>query len=346
MNITMPNNSVIANGQSTGTLPMMRNAYTGFQMLVRAIPHMVTEKWGQTFVMPANETKVAKFRRFEALDPALTALTEGVTPASVELTVTDLSVPLIQYGSVLTLTDVLLDTNDYSVLTNATAVVGEQAAETIELIRLGVLLGGTNVEYANGTALADVNTPLSLQLQRRIVRKLKAQKARQHTEFVSSTPSFNTENVAPSFVGICHTDCEADIRDMPGFQDVKDYGSTRGLENEIGAVEGVRYFYTTLMEPQVNAGGAASGGGGTLPPVMSDNGVKANVYPILYIAKDAYGIIPFKGMTAVTPSVVPAAPSSSDPLGQRSHIGWKTMQAAVILNQAWMVRAMVAVSKM
>ena len=30
--------------------------------------------------------------------------------------------------------------------------------------------------------------------------------------------------------------------------------------------------------------------------------------------------------------------SDSDPLAQRGHVGWKTMQTAVILNDAWMIR--------
>ena len=68
------------------------------------------------------------------------------------------------------------------------------------------------------------------------------------------------------------------------------------------------------------------------------------MYPILFIAKDAYGIVPFKNTSAVTPVIVNPAPSASDPLGQRGHVAWKSMQTAVILNQAWMVRAEVAVS--
>jgi len=47
-------------------------------------------------------------------------------------------------------------------------------------------------------------------------------------------------------------------------------------------------------------------------------------------------------MHAVTPMVVNPKPSDSDPLGQRGHAAWKSMQTAVILNDAWMVRAEVA----
>ena len=336
--------TVIDNGQSTGgNLSTMLNAHAIFQFLTRALPYLVFEKFGQAYPLPEKSTKVAKFRRYEALDATPAKLTEGVTPDSQALTTTDISATLDQYGSLVTLTDVLLDTNDSRVLENAAAVVGEQAAEMIERMRMGVLLGGSNVEYANGTQRDAVNTPITLDLQRRIVRKLKNQKARYINSIIRSTPSFNTENVAPGFVAVCHPDCESDIRDMSHFQDVKDYGSVPAMENEIGAVECVRYLFTTLMEPWKDAGGAKEGADGK--EVLSTTGTSADVYPVLFIAKDAYGLIPFKGTSAVTPIIVNPAPSASDPLGQRGHVGWKAMQTALILNQAWMVRAEVAVTK-
>jgi N4-gp56 family major capsid protein len=42
--------------------------------------------------------------------------------------------------------------------------------------------------------------------------------------------------------------------------------------------------------------------------------------------------------------VVNPKPSDSDPLAQRGHVAWKSMQKAVILNDAWMVRVEVAVT--
>lgn len=335
--------TVIANGSTTGTLATMLNAHAILQFLVRALPYLVFEKFGQTYVLPSNSTKIAKFRRYEALDATPATLTEGVTPASKSLTTTDISATLEQYGDLVTLTDQLIETDDSQVLKNAAEVVGEQAAEMIERVRKGVLMGGTNVEYANGTARSDVNTPITLDLQRRIVRKLKNQRARPITAIVRSTPSFNTENVTPGFVAICHPDCESDIRDMTHFQDAKDYGSVSTWENEIGAVEQVRYLYTTLMESFPDAGGTAKPSGGT--EVLSTGGTNADVYPILFIAKDSYGLVPFKNASAVTPYILNPTSSPSDPLAQRGHVAWKTMQTAVILNQAWLVRAEVAVSK-
>ena len=327
---------------SQGTLSTMANVYVVAKMLIRALPYLVFEKFGQAYPLPTKSTKTAKFRRFESLDATPTELTEGVTPTAQTFTVTDIEATVHQYGNLVTMTDVLLDTNDSPVMEQVTQIVGEQAAETVENMRIGVLLGGTNVEYSNGTSRAEVNTPISLPLQRRITRKLKNQKARMITDSIKSTPRFYTESVAPCFVAVCHPDCEADIRSMPHFIDVKDYGNAGPWENEIGAVEGVRYLFTTLMKSWPDAGGNKTNAAGDT--MVSTTGIKADVYPILFLAKDAYGLVPLKGAESLTPVIINPSHTESDPLAQRAHVAWKTMQTCVILNQAWMVRAEVAVT--
>lgn len=327
---------------SQGALPTMANVYVVAKMLIRALPYLVFEKFGQAYPLPTKSTKTAKFRRFESLAATPTELTEGVTPTAQTFTVTDIEATVHQYGNLVTMTDVLLDTNDSPVMEQVTQIVGEQAAETVENMRIGVLLGGTNVEYANGTSRSTVNTPISLPLQRRITRKLKNQKARMITDSIKSTPRFYTESVAPCFVAVCHPDCEADIRSMPHFIDVKDYGNAGPWENEIGAVEGVRYLFTTLMKSWPDAGGNKTNAAGDT--MVSTGGTKADVYPILFLAKDAYGLVPLKGAESLTPVIINPSHTESDPLAQRAHVAWKTMQTCVILNQAWMVRAEVAVT--
>lgn len=325
---------------TAGTLSTMANVYVVAKMLIRALPYLVFEKFGQAYPLPTKSTKTAKFRRFESLDATPKNLIEGVTPAAQAFSVTDIEATVQQYGNLVTLTDVLLDTNDSPVMEQVTQIVGEQAAETVENMRIGVLTGGTNVEFANGTTRGEVNMPISLPLQRRITRKLKNQKARFLTDSIKSTPRFYTESISPCFVAVCHPDCEADIRSMPHFQDVKDYGNTSPWENEIGAVEGVRYLFTTLMKCWPDAGGAKMNLVGDT--MVSTHGDKADVYPILFLAKDAYGLVPLKGAESLTPVIINPSHTESDPLAQRAHVAWKTMQTCVILNQAWMVRAEVA----
>jgi len=304
-------------------------------MLTRGIPILMLEKFGEVYVMPNKATKVAKFRRYNALALATTPLVEGVTPAGKKLTVTDVTATLEQYGDYVPFSDVIGDTHEDPYLQQATEVLGEQAAQTVETIRYNIIKGGTSVNYANGSARTDVNTPISLTLQRVCTRALKRQNADYHTMVVGSTPNFSTEPIEAAFVGLCHTDVENDIRNMPGFIPTKSYGTTKPFANEIGSVEDVRYIRSTLFVPFADAG-AAKGA------MISTTGTSADVYPVLYLARRAYGIVPLKGKDSLSIMVVNPKPAAGDPLGQRGTAGWKTMQTAVILNDLFMVRGEVA----
>lgn len=313
-------------------------AYAEKELLKRGLPYLVLEKFGQAKPLPEHNSKVIKFRRYSALSNTPVALTEGVTPTSQTLAAVDITATLSQYGGLTTITDVVLDTHEDPVLNEAIALLGEQAAQMIEKMRHGVLKAGTNVLYANGATRAAVNTALTLALQRRAVRALKRQNARFITSIVRSTPSYGTEAVAPGFVALVHPDLAGDVRSLAGFVPAEKYGSISPWENELGKCEEVRYVESTIFEPWANAGGAK----GTM---LSTGGTNADVYPILYLARDAYGIVALKGMFAVTPMVVNPKPSDSDPLAQRGHVSWKAMQTAVILNDAWMLRAEVAATE-
>lgn len=317
-------------------------AFAAKEFLERAIPYLVIEKFGQAKPLPANSSKTMVFRKYNALSAAVNILVEGVTPTGKQLTSTDVPVTLEQMGDRLVITDVVMDTHEDPILREAQTVLGEQAAQMIEIARFGVIKAGTNIYYANGTGRTDVNSPITLGLQRKVTRYLKRQMAKKITTVVKSTPSYGTQSVAPSFVALCHSDCEADIRNMPGFVPVENYGGGMApYESEIGKVEDVRYVYSTIFEPWADGGGAYAGSGTAM---LTTTGTSADVYPILFLGKDAYGIVPLKGANAITPMVVNPKPSDSDPLAQRGHVGWKTMQKAVILQDAWMVRVEVAVT--
>lgn len=263
------------------------------------------------------------------------ALTEGVTPTGQTLAVTDVTATLSQYGDKTTITDVVLDTLEDPVLNEAVDLLGEQAAQMIEKMRFGVLKAGTNFQFANGTARNQVNTTLTLAGQQRAVRTLKRQNTRHITTIVSSTARYETSNVAPGFVGLIHPDLESDVRAMTGFVPAERYGTMTPWENELGKVNDVRYLTSTIFEPWVDAGGAKGA-------MLSTSGTSADVYPVLFLGRDAYGCVALKGKYAVMPMIVNPKPSDSDPLAQRGHASWKTMQTCVILNDLFMVRAEVA----
>lgn len=315
-------------------------AHASKELLKRGIPYMVLEKFGQSKPLPEASSTTIKFRRYTALTAVPTALIEGVTPTAQTLDSDDVTVTLSQYGGLVRISDVILDTHEDDVLNESIALLGEQAAQQIENMRFGKLIAGSNFGFSNGAVRSAVNTPLTVGVQRRAIRALKRQNARPITSIVRSTPSFGTENVAPAFVGLVHPDLEGDLRNQTNFVPAEKYGTITPWENEIGKLEDVRYLSSTIFAAftaDADKGGAV---GLMLPNATTP--ANAAVYPVLYLGRDAYGITALKGQYAVTPMVVNPKPSDSDPLAQRGSVGWKAMQSAVILNDAWMYRLEVA----
>lgn len=325
----------------------------------RGMPYLILEKFGQAKPIPANSSKTIKFRRYfldttldemstlynpkdyfsdddtNMFNPAYKTLTEGVTPTASALEHVDLEATLIQYGDLVTITDQIIDHHEDNVLKEAVDILGEQAAIILEKVRYNVLKAGTNVVYATSTTRVAENTKFTAAVQRKVTRTLKRQLAKPITSVVKSTPAYGTEPIAPSFVAICHPDLEYDIRNCTGFVPTEKYGTMSPWEGEIGKISDCRYILSTIIAPFIG-GGAASG------TTVIETSSAADVYPILYFARDAYGLVPFKGKNSVSPVVVNPTPSDSDPLAQRGHVGWKCMSTCIILNDAWMCRAEVA----
>ena len=306
-------------------------AYAVAELLRRGLPYLCLEKFGNSKPLPANNSTSMKFRRYNSLPVATTALTEGVTPASKKLNATDVTCTLSQYGDIVEITDVIADTHEDPVFQEAQAIVGEQAAKTVEIIRYNILKACSNVFYANSVAgRTSILTVITHTDQRRVVRALERQEASKISKIIRSTPNFNSENILPAYMAVCHVDLTSDIRGMTGFVGVQDYGALTPFETEIGSVEDCRYLKSTIFTAYADGGGSTSG-------KISTTGTKGDVYPVLYFGKDAYGIVALKGKYAITPMVInPSTPSKSDPLGQRGFVSWKTMQTAVILNDSWM----------
>jgi len=315
------------------------NVYAERQMLKHAKPVMVLEKLGLTKPMPKNKTDTIKFRRPRVFTAATTPLVEGVTPTETQFSYEDVSATLRQYGQVVIVTDKIEDLHEDPVLNDASVQAGENIGRTIEALNYGIVRAGTSVYYANGTQRTDVNTPITLGKQRAVLRSLKALKAQKITRSLSPSSDYGTRAVEAAYVAVAHTDVESDIRNLPGFKTVAEYGTRSPISDyEIGSVEDVRYVLSPDLNPFLNAGGTP----GTM---VSTGGTNADVYPIIYFGQDSWGMVALRGQGAVSPTIIPVGQKTKDdPLGQRGYVGWKTWHAALILNQAWMSRLEVAVS--
>lgn len=326
-----------------GDINQRTAVYAAIEMLKHAEPVIVLNRFGQSKPLPSNTAKTVKFRRPLIYNALTVPLQEGITPTTQKFGYEDVQATVKQYGGLFGLTDVIQDTSEDPVMKDMMAASGEQAGRTVEAVTWGVIRAGTSVYYANGAARNQVNTPISLSKQRAVIRFLKAQKAMKLTGILDASPKFATRAIEASFIAIAHTNVESDIRGLPGFVKCAEYGQRSVLcPEEIGAVEDVRYVLSPDLDPFADAGGAFAGSGTNM---VTTTGVNADIYPVIFVGKESYGVVPLKGRQSVMPSVInPNRPSAADPLGQRGYVGWKVWHAALILNDSWMARLEVAVT--
>lgn len=311
-------------------------AWAAKEMLAHAEPIEVLSKFGLAKPVPKNTAEQVKFRRPVPFDAATTALTEGSAPTAQAMSYADVSATLNQYGAVIEITDKVADMAEDPVLKDASMLAGEQAAETIETLTWNVIKAGTTVRYQNAVAnRAAVVNKITTADQRAITRTLKSNKARKITSMVGASPNYSTEPVDAAFIAFAHTDLESDIRDMTGFVPVEKYGQMKALPYEVGKVEDVRYICSpTLAVLEADVGGSAA-----TNSMHSTTGTSCDVYGVIYVAKESYGLITLKGSNAISPMVRnPGQIDSNDPLGQKGSVGWKTYFVAKVLNESWMAR--------
>ena len=325
-------------------------------MLEHAQPITVLGDFGTQREMPQNSTDTLVFRRTLPFGASATGTTiegsqryvgtpnvnatdfvlaEGVTPNANTITFQDVSVQLQQYGLLFKYSSKVEQLYEDDIPGEMVKLTGETMAEVMEQVRYGVLKAGSTVIYANGSSRAAINTPISLNALRKAARTLESNRARRVSSRVAPGPNFGTRAVQPAFIVFVHTDGVSDIRNLPGFTRVEEYGSFKPIhDREIGACEDFRFITSPLLKPFAASGASVSGTG-----MLSVGGSNVDVYPFLIIGEDAWGQVALKGMSAIKPVVLKASQTNhANPLGQFGYVGASTWFAAVRLNDAWMAR--------
>ena len=151
-------------------------------------------------------------------------------------------------------TDKIEDLHEDPVLNDTSMQAGENIGRTIEALNYGVIRAGTSVYYANGVQRTDVNTPITLSKQRAVLRSLKALKAQKITRSLSPSSDYGTRAVEAAYVAVAHTDVESDLRNMPGFKTVAEYGTRSSTVVLIG-----RDHRVVFVERSFGPNGVAAG---------------------------------------------------------------------------------------
>jgi N4-gp56 family major capsid protein len=322
---------------TTTSIGFRTNGYAVAKLLKRAQAAMILERFGQVDPQGQNKSLTRRFRRLEALPLAIAPIAEGVAPAGQTLIVTDIICNLDQFADMVPFTDVIHDTIEDDTLADVSKLVSQQAAETKETVRFNTLKAGTNVFYGGtGTTRATVNGTITRALFRKVFRAQRRNRAQFISEIVSATAKVGTQPVSAAFFVVSHTDMDADLQDVTGFKRVEHYAdSGKALPNEVGSAENFRCITNDLFGPWLAAG--ASGSTYLTNGTAGTTG-NADVYPMLAIGENSYGIVPMQGKNAIKIYVVNPEASAADPVAQKGSVGWKMYDGCVILNDLWLAR--------
>lgn len=341
--------------QNYGTVASRNLIRAAQGMLEHAQPITVLGDFGTQREMPQNSTDTLVFRRtlpFGASTtgttienssryvgtPDITAsnfvLAEGVTPNANTISFQDVSVQLQQYGVLFKYSSKVEQLYEDDIPGEMVKLTGETLAEVMEMVRYGVLKAGSTVIYANGSSRSAINTAISLNAIRKAARTLESNRSRRVTSRLAPGVNFGTRAVQPAYVVFCHTDAVSDIRNLPGFTRVEEYGSFKPIhDREVGACEDFRFISSPLLKSFLGAGSA------TLNGMLSVGAAAVDVYPFIIIGEDAWGQVALKGMSAIKPVVLKASQTNhANPLGQFGYVGASTWFATVRLNDAFMAR--------
>lgn len=286
-------------------------------LLERLLPELVLSKYAEKGTsIPKNAGDTCSFRRFNSLAVSTTALTEGVTPDSINANVTKVSATVKQYGAFIQTTDLLQLTGLDPVITEFSELLGEQAGLSIETITRDMLLAGTNVMYANSRTTRNAVTSTDkitaldiLKIRREFVRR--------------KVKKIALPNGKKGYLAFVHTDVATDLMQTQEWKDQNTYVDTKNREEGIvGQMYGV-YFMEHDTAKKFAGEGSAS----------------CDVYGTIVIGAGAFGMPDIEN--GVKPKIIVKQNGSSgtaDPLDQRATVAWKSLFTVVRLNEDCIMR--------
>lgn len=285
-------------------------------MLDRLLPDLHYMKYGEKKTIPKRSGATAQWRRLNSLAVVTTALTEGVTPDGVNLSVTAVTATVKDHGAYTKISGFLDMVGIDPMVTETSQLMGENAAESMDSIVKDIVTAGTNVVYAGGKlsratiTATDIITASDILKIRTIMKRNKVREIK-------------LPDGTMGYLMFIHPDVAADMMRTQEWKDQNTYVSTENRKAGIvGKLYGI-YFLESVNNTILDDAGAAS----------------AEVYLNICIGKGAYGVPDVDG--SGSPDVLVKAAGSAgtaDPLDQFNTVGWKSTFATVRLQELAIIR--------
>jgi len=357
---------------TSGNLTYRNQVDTQHEILKTHLPTMHTHLFGGANSHAKHDGVTIRVRRYLPIELDLTPLVEGETPSPGNMTYEDAQVTLRQFGRYIPFSDQLMTVHQDRIQPILVDRLGRNFAETMEVLNFIDLSQGTSVRRAGGVEARNlIESPVSVADLQYIDRLLSQADALPISKIITPSTKVSTEGVEPAYFCLCSRDLLFDLQSLPGWVPYIKYanGGKQFVAGEMGKWLNFRFvanFYATPARLHLSGvaerlwleAGAANGnflsdgavgtesveaGHDNEPPAAPAS--NADVYPMFFIAQDAYVCKKLQGYDSLKIMVKEIdKPDGSDPLGQRGTLGWKAYQGLMITDQNALVRLEVACS--
>jgi N4-gp56 family major capsid protein len=327
---------------NTTTVNSQFQTFFSKSLLERQIPLLQMEQFAQKVAYPTKTggSKVIRFFRFDNPSIAsITTLTEGTSPTGGagerQLTLSTVEATLEQFGSSIVLTDVLLATELFNHLAQATKQLGEDAALHADTLSHRALVLNTTASTTAGTTVSAAaytryaqNGTNGTNFQNASTANA-AMTALDLLDAATALKVNRAPKIKDGYVLVAPPQVTRDLMNDDDFLRVSSYSTPDAIyKGEVGRLFGVSVIETTN---NLTAGTAAYG---------VDTEAAGSNYASIVLGGQAFGVPHMTAVAATGSPYAPKvtildAPDKSDIYGQRTIASFKTFYTAKQLNPAF-----------
>ena len=271
-----------------------RNVILESELLDRIGPILRIDQFLEKKPVPAKEGETIMWQRAVVPSTVIAQVTEGVNPAGRQLQYETVSKTLEEYAESYACSSRADELGQTDIVKDMADVLSDLVALTRETIGWNGVKACSNIIYnaSTITTLNTVNGAISGSRLDVALRFLDGNKAKYFREATKGALEENTSPVEAAYVCLCHTDCEADIRLLPGFRPAPEVGGGgKGPDGWFGNWRKVAFVTSPEFKPDLAAGAAIGSTG-----MKSVAGVNIDVYSYVLFGKKAFGRVGLKGM--------------------------------------------------
>lgn len=306
---------------TTGSQTLQQANYYDRELLYRARQNQCFYNAGQKKNLRARDGNTIRWRRFNSLAVNTNTLTEGVTPTSTALSMTEVTATVAQYGAYGEVSDLLDLVGIDPVIEEAVQVFGQQAGESIDTVVVNIMKAGTSVMYATGSARSSqaAANVITVAMIRKAVRNL----ARNNTLRFNGGDDTASNSAKGYYMAFLTPSATYDLKGDSEWKTLQQNVRPESLiEGSIGMVEKCQIIESTLA------------------PIFSGEGSGGvDVHGTIIMGMHAVGVVDVAGTGKFKTYVKQlGSGGTADPLDQRATIGWKSVFVSKILNDNFMTR--------